>query len=186
MCPAPCWSAGRCSARATGSPTPPPTACTRRRPWASSPPPPPGRRRSPPGRAARKTRLRPPRGGWTATRATPGTFGVAPYEAGVAAATINVGQQAGGSIGTSLLNTMVASATASYLASHLNPGTILAGRPSAALVQQSLVHGYTVGFWWTAGIFAAGAVVCGTLLRRGPPRPPPTPPAPPPAPHPLR
>ena len=80
-------------------------------------------------------------------------------------------QRAGGSIRTSLLNTMVASATAGYLASHLNPGTTLAGRPSAALVQQSLVHGYTVGFGWTAGIFAAGAVVCGTLLRRGPLRP---------------
>ena len=51
---------------------------------------------------------------------------------------------AGGSIGTSLLNTMVASATASYLASHLNPG-ILAGHAGAALVQQSLVHGYVVG-----------------------------------------
>ena len=40
---------------------------------------------------------------------------------------------------------MVASATANYLASHLNPGTILAGHASAALVQQSLVHGYVVG-----------------------------------------
>ena len=99
------------------------------------------------------------------------TVAIAPYDAGVAAATINVGQQAGGSIGTSLLNTMVASATASYLASHLHRGTILAGHASAALVQQSLVHGYVVGFWWTAGIFAAGAVVCGTLLRRGPLRP---------------
>ena len=108
----------------------------------------------------------------TAPAVNTGTYGVAPYDAGVAAATVNVGQQAGGSIGTSLLNTMVASATASYLASHLNPGTILAGHPSAALVQQSLVHGYVVGFWWTAGIFAAGAVVCGTLLRRGPLRPP--------------
>ena len=95
----------------------------------------------------------------------------------MAAATINAGQQVGGSIGTSLLNTTVASATASYLASHLHPGTILAGHPSAALVQQSLVHGYVVGFWWTAGIFAAGAVVCGTLLRRGPLRPPQAPPA---------
>ena len=100
-----------------------------------------------------------------------GTYGVAPYDAGVAAATVNVGQQVGGSIGTALLNTVVASATASYLASHLNPGTILAGHAGAALVRQSLVHGYTVGFWWTAGIFAAGAVVCGTLLRRGPLRP---------------
>jgi hypothetical protein len=84
---------------------------------------------------------------------------------------VAVRQQVGGSIGTSLLNTMVASATASYLASHLNRGTILTGHPRAALVQQSLAQGYVVGFWWTAGIFAAGAVVCGTLLRRGPLRP---------------
>jgi len=97
-----------------------------------------------------------------------GTFGVAPHDAGVASASINVGQQLGGSIGTALLNTMVASATAGYLSSHLNPAAIVAGHPSPALVQQSLVHGYTVGFWWTAGIFALGAVVCGTLLRPGP------------------
>ena len=97
-----------------------------------------------------------------------GTYGVAPYDAGVASATISVGQQLGGSIGTALLNTLVASATASYLASRLNPRTVVAGHPSPALVQQSLVHGYIVGFWWTAAIFAAGAVVCGTLLRRGP------------------
>jgi hypothetical protein len=67
---------------------------------------------------------------------------------------------------------MAASATASYLASHPNPATILAGHPGAALIQQSLMHGYTVGFWWTAGIFAVRAVKCGTLLRRGPLRAP--------------
>ena len=89
----------------------------------------------------------------------------------MAAATVNVGQQVGGSIGTSLLNTVVASATASYLASHLNPGTILASRAGAALIQQSLVHGDTVGFWWTAGIFAGSVVVSGTLLRQRPLRP---------------
>ncbi len=58
-----------------------------------------------------------------------------------------------------------------YLQTTLNRGSILAGHASVALVQQSLVHGYVVGFWWTAGIFAAGAVVWGTLLRRGPLRP---------------
>jgi hypothetical protein len=97
-----------------------------------------------------------------------GTFGVAAHDAGVASATINVGQQLGGSIGTAMVNTMVASATASYLASHLNPATVVAGHPSRVLVQQSLVHGYAVGFWWTAAIFALGGVVCGTLMRRGP------------------
>lgn len=97
-----------------------------------------------------------------------GTFGMAQSDAGAASATLNVGQQLGGSLGTALLNTMVASATASYLTAHLNPATTLGGHPSPALVQLSLVHGYSVGFWWTAGIFAAGAVICGTLLRRGP------------------
>jgi EmrB/QacA subfamily drug resistance transporter len=97
-----------------------------------------------------------------------GTYGVAPHDAGVASATISVGQQLGGSMGTALLNTMVAGATTGFLTSHLSPATIVAGHPSLALVQQSLVHGYTVGFWWTAGIFALGGVVCGTLLRPGP------------------
>jgi EmrB/QacA subfamily drug resistance transporter len=98
-----------------------------------------------------------------------GTFGVEQSDAGVASACISVGQQIGGSIGAALLNTIVASATTSYLAAHLTPPTAAAGRRAVALVtQESLVHGYTVGFWWTAGIFAAGAVLCGSLLRRGP------------------
>src|SRR5215831_7203540 len=41
-----------------------------------------------------------------------GTFGVAPGDAGVASATVNTGQQLGGSIGTSLLNTIFASTVA--------------------------------------------------------------------------
>ena len=50
---------------------------------------------------------------------TPGTFGVAPGDAGVASATLNVGQQLGGSIGTALLNTIATSAAATFVASHL-------------------------------------------------------------------
>ena len=50
-----------------------------------------------------------------------GTYGVAPRDAGVASATVNTGQQLGGSIGTSLLNTIFASAMTAYLASHLVP-----------------------------------------------------------------
>src|SRR5580693_230829 len=48
-----------------------------------------------------------------------GTFGVAPQDAGVASATVTVGQQLGASIGTSLLNTIFAAAVTSYLAAHL-------------------------------------------------------------------
>jgi EmrB/QacA subfamily drug resistance transporter len=87
-----------------------------------------------------------------------GTLGVAPEDAGVASATLNTGQQIGGSIGTSLLNTIFASAVAHYLTSHPGPS-------SAGL---SLIHGYTTGFWVAAAIFAAGAVICGALFRPGP------------------
>ena len=30
------------------------------------------------------------------------------------------------------------------------------------------IHGYTTVFWWCAGIFAAGAIICAALLRAGP------------------
>jgi hypothetical protein len=97
-----------------------------------------------------------------------GTFGVAPDDAGVASATLNVGQQLGGSIGTSLLNTIATSAAVSYLASHLSPAIATSRQADRALQAAAAVHGYTTAFWWTAGIFAAGAIVCGSLLRRGP------------------
>ena len=102
-----------------------------------------------------------------------GTFGVAPQDAGVASATVTVGQQLGASIGTSLLNTIFAAAVTSYLAAHLASARII-GRQ--ALTGLALAHGYDTAFWWTAGIFAAGAVTGGALLRPGPLRPASTPP----------
>ena len=96
-----------------------------------------------------------------------GTSGVAPQDAGVASATLNTGQQIGGSIGTSLLNTIFASAVAHYLASHLSPATVVHGHPAPSLTKMSLIHGYTTGFWVAAAIFGAGAVICGTLFRAG-------------------
>jgi hypothetical protein len=97
-----------------------------------------------------------------------GTFGVAPQDAGVASATVTVGQQLGASVGTSLLNTIFATAVTSYLAAHLASARLI-GRQ--ALTGLSLAHGYDTAFWWTAGIFAAGAVIGGALLRNGPLRP---------------
>jgi hypothetical protein len=101
-----------------------------------------------------------------------GTFGVAPQDAGVASATLNTGQQIGGSIGTSLLNTIFASAVAGYLASHLSPASLIHGHPAPSLAGMSLIHGYTTGFWVAAALFGAGAVICGTLFRSGPLRAP--------------
>jgi EmrB/QacA subfamily drug resistance transporter len=94
-----------------------------------------------------------------------GTFGVAPQDAGVASATVTVGQQLGASIGTSLLNTIFASAVTSYITLHAASGRVI-GRE--ALAGLALSHGYDTAFWWIAGIFAAGAIVGGLLFRRGP------------------
>ncbi len=83
------------------------------------------------------------------------TAGVRTADAGVASAMVNTGQQIGGSVGTALLSTIGASAATSFLSGQ---------RPTPALLAEAAVHGYTTAFWWSAAIFAVGAVVCGTLL----------------------
>jgi EmrB/QacA subfamily drug resistance transporter len=93
-----------------------------------------------------------------------GTFGVAPQDAGVASATVTVGQQLGASIGTSLLNTIFASAVTSYLAAHV--ASTSADRQTVTGL--ALAHGYDTAFWWIAGILAGGAIIGGALLRPGP------------------
>jgi EmrB/QacA subfamily drug resistance transporter len=87
------------------------------------------------------------------------TFGVEPSDAGVASAMVNTMQQIGGSIGTALLSTLAASAVTSELAA-------TAARPDAAALAHAAVHGYTTAFWWAAGIYAAGAVICSALLTK--------------------
>jgi EmrB/QacA subfamily drug resistance transporter len=98
-----------------------------------------------------------------------GTSGVAASDAGVASAMVNTGQQVGGSIGTSLLNTMASAAAAAYVTAHMIQGGPVQGRQAAALAALAQVRGYTTAFWWAAGIFACGAVVAGLLFRRGAP-----------------
>jgi EmrB/QacA subfamily drug resistance transporter len=85
------------------------------------------------------------------------TFGVESHDAGVASAMVNTMQQVGGSIGTALLSTIAATAVTSQLAG-------LAGRPSALASAQAAVHGYTTAFWWSAGIYIGGAILCTALL----------------------
>jgi EmrB/QacA subfamily drug resistance transporter len=96
---------------------------------------------------------------------TLGTLGVDRGDAGVASATINVAQQIGGSIGTSLLNTIAATAAAGYVTAHA------ASIPSAAtkqlVVANSLMHSYHLVFWVAAAIYAGAAVVTALLLRSG-------------------
>jgi hypothetical protein len=66
---------------------------------------------------------------------------------------VNVGQQVGGSIGTSLLNTIAASAIASFAPANGSEGL-------------AVLPGYHVGFTWSAAILLAAAVTTALLLRR--------------------
>ncbi|MFF0729465.1 MFS transporter [Streptomyces sp. NPDC004134] len=92
-----------------------------------------------------------------------GTTGVEPQDAGIASASIQVGQQLGGSLGTALLNTIAASAITDYVKEHAQ------GKPpTEELLQLAAVDSYVTVFWWCAGLFAAGAVICGLLIRSGP------------------
>ncbi len=57
---------------------------------------------------------------------------------------------------------------ANYLTTHITPATLTRTGPSAGLRALALVHGYTTAFWWSAAIFAFGAVVAAVLFRWGP------------------
>jgi MFS family permease len=91
-----------------------------------------------------------------------GTSSVAPDDAGIASACVNTGQQLGGALGLALLNTIAATAASNWLASNVQ------GQPSPEQLNLASIDGYITVFWWCTAIFAAGAVVCGLLLRGGP------------------
>jgi len=86
------------------------------------------------------------------------TYGTGAADAGVASALVNTNQQVGGSIGTALLNTIAASALASYLLTHGHSPLALAG---------AAVHSYVVAFWVSAAILAGSALVCALVLPSG-------------------
>ncbi|MES9608047.1 MFS transporter [Actinomadura sp. NPDC000929] len=96
----------------------------------------------------------------TAALATEGMRG---HDIGAASAAYNAAQQLGAALGTALLNTLAAGATAAYLASHPHP------RPDAAVV-----HGYTTALTVACVILLAAACLTLALfiLRRARPRAP--------------
>jgi len=85
-----------------------------------------------------------------------GQMGVEPRDAGTAGALNNVSQQLGSALGVALISTFVATATNHYLTHH-----------GSTAVVGATVHGFTVGYWWAAGIFWAAAVLCSALIRGG-------------------
>jgi EmrB/QacA subfamily drug resistance transporter len=88
---------------------------------------------------------------------------VKPTDAGVASAMVNVSQQVGGAIGTALLNTIAASATASYLTSN-QPS--VPGEQGMVLHQfQAALEGYTEAFWWAFGLLTLSAIAAFVLIN---------------------
>ncbi|XVQ14198.1 MFS transporter [Spirillospora sp. CA-255316] len=96
----------------------------------------------------------------TAALATQGMHG---HDIGAASAAYNAAQQLGAALGSALLNTLAAGATATYLASHRRA-------PAAA----ATVHGYTTALTVAFAILLAAALLTAALLltRRARPRPP--------------
>jgi EmrB/QacA subfamily drug resistance transporter len=84
-----------------------------------------------------------------------------PRDVGITSATTNTSQQIGASVGTALLNTIAATGTAAYIATH--------GR-SAGLVARATVHGFASASWWAAGSLALAALVGGVLINAHPGR----------------
>jgi EmrB/QacA subfamily drug resistance transporter len=81
--------------------------------------------------------------------------GVDDHDAGVARALVNTTQQVGGSLGTALLNTLAATATATYIGTH-----------GVARTAEGLVHGYTVAFTWGLGALLLAALLSAVLVTK--------------------
>jgi EmrB/QacA subfamily drug resistance transporter len=82
---------------------------------------------------------------------------VRPSDSGVASAMVNTTQQIGGSLGTALLNTVAATATAGFIRVN-GPRSVSAG----------LVHGYAVAFAVGAAFLVVAAVVTAVLVTDRP------------------
>ena len=87
------------------------------------------------------------------------TTGVKPHHVGAASAMVSTAQQVGGSLGTSLLNTVAGAATVAFAASH----HLQVGSPGA------LVHGFSIAFWGAVAALVAASVLSFVLSNA--PRP---------------
>lgn len=80
-------------------------------------------------------------------------------DTGVASAMLNTSQQIGGSLGTALLNTIAATASATYMSANQQLGEKL--QPFA------MTHGFTVAFQFSAGLLFVGAIVLFFFINIG-------------------
>ena len=84
---------------------------------------------------------------------------VSSHDTGVASAMLNTSQQVGGSLGTALLNTIAATASASYATANVALGEKL--QPFA------MTHGFVVAFRWSAVLLFVGAIVLFFFINVG-------------------
>lgn len=97
------------------------------------------------------------------------TTGVSPQDAGVTSATVNTAQQVGGSIGTALLNTIAATSTSTYIASHLGDllrksGGHITRAQRTTLENVGTVHGFTLAISWAAIVLLVATLVALLLV----------------------
>ena len=85
--------------------------------------------------------------------------GVSGRDTGVASAMVNTSQQIGGSLGVALLNTIAATATTAYAATHTELGKMV--QPFA------VTHGFTTAFKASAALLFAGAIVLFFFINIG-------------------
>lgn len=86
-------------------------------------------------------------------------LGIAPRDAGVASAMLNTTQQLGGALGVALLNTLYASAVASYLAAHSQ---------SQAPHLDALISGYRGAFAVGGGLLLLALLVVVLMIQTKP------------------
>jgi EmrB/QacA subfamily drug resistance transporter len=84
---------------------------------------------------------------------------VSPNDTGVASAMLNTSQQIGGSLGTALLNTVAATATATYAATNIVLGD--------KVMPFAMTHGFTVAFKFSAALLFVGALVLFFFINIG-------------------
>jgi EmrB/QacA subfamily drug resistance transporter len=94
------------------------------------------------------------------------TASIKQSDAGAASAMVSTTQQIGGSMGTSLLNTIAVSATMGALR-HSHPHFTAAAEKMYKT--HAIIHGYSIAFWWCAIFFGIGALVTFALLESGVP-----------------
>jgi EmrB/QacA subfamily drug resistance transporter len=87
-----------------------------------------------------------------------GTLGLTSRDAGVGSAALNTAQQVGGSIGTALLNTLAASAAASFL---------VGSNQTTASLHVAALHGDRTAFLWSSLALVLGAICAAVTFKSG-------------------